>query len=147
MLKALIILAAWLVVAPNGTREQWDTQPSVDKIPAGSKVIQLKKGTLERDFYFVNDAGDVVKPTPPNLPPPADSRSFQQAIFADQEIAPEAKLELLKFFPLIDKHAAEPAYLQPTWAAMVAVYGGSWLTKDVRAKVEAYAELFHMSIK
>lgn len=149
MIKSLLI-ATWIAIAPNGMREIWisDVAPVPGKeVPANYKVIRAKAGFTEKDLFHVNDDGDVVKPAPPLVPPQPDSRSFQQALFADQEIPPEAKLELLKFFPLIEKHAAEPVYLLPTWAAMVAVYGGSWLTKDVQAKVEAYAEQFHVSIK
>lgn len=147
---SILALAAWITVAPNGMREIWisDNAPVPGQnIPADYQVIKAKKDFSERDLFFVQSDGEVVRPPAPEVVPGPNAKDFQSAIFADQDIPLPAKLELIKFFPLVEKHAHEPEYLKPTWAALVAVYGSTWLTEAVQAKVEAYAAAFRLEVK
>lgn len=144
-----VLIATWLLIPPNGARQVCDFDPT-SKAPPGSKVIQIKDFESKNlDYFDADQNGKAVyaPPTPAPAVETADTIGFEQALFEDPELSPVVKVELMKFFPLIDKHGRNPAVLVPAWGAVCAVYGKDWLTSEVQEKVEQYASRYKVQIK
>lgn len=57
-----LIVAAWIVVAPNGFRDVYDKQPDPKLIPPSSKVIECATFKMRTDDpYLVQDNGTLAQ--------------------------------------------------------------------------------------
>ncbi len=120
---------------------------------------------LDSNNHGVRYEGDAPNPNWVIVPPPVngqdtwdavnqawiphvspDPNSFEVSIFQDQTLTVEAKLSLMTFFPLVDKHQNDVAMLQAAWSMMQQAFGSTWLTPAVVAIVQAYADACHLQI-
>lgn len=145
-----ILAAMFLIVAPNGSREKWitgnDQPPKANQVPAGSEIFPIPAGTKDEDLFFLQPNGSIVKPQPQAAVDYPLVSKMEEAIFQDETLPLYTKVELIKFFPLLERYSAEPAFLQPAWAAIKAVYAEAWLPAKEAEKVEAYAAEFHVPL-
>lgn len=81
----------------------------------------------------------------PPIPPP-DPKQFQSLILASPDIPLPAKANLMQYFASLEQHANNPPGLQAGWQVLIAVYGETWLTQDIRTIVENYASQTNMPI-
>lgn len=110
----LIALATWLVIAPNGTREVWDIEPTPGvNAPKDSKVVPLKKGTAERDLYFVQDDGEIKRPDPPVVVPMPSTERFLEALAEDANVNTGLFLVAFKVAKI-----RNPVKRQEVWTAL-----------------------------
>lgn len=80
----------------------------------------------------------------PNKEP--DIQSFKSAIFQDQNMPILSKMELLKYFPLVEQYANQPLLMQEAWLGVKFAYSSSWLSSTVVDAVETYAEQFNIPL-
>lgn len=147
MLRAEAEPGRFLTVHPDGHKETWNSRPTFSD---GTTILvwEIVDGDTDPSHYVSNGDGTSRHELP--APPPAPESQpnlpgFKAAIFADPDLTPAAKVNLLLFFPLIDQYVAQPANMIAAWGAIKAA-SFVWLTQDVIDKVEAYAAANHVTI-
>lgn len=71
---------------------------------------------------------------------------FKYYISNDSEISMEAKVELIKYFPLLEDYLTRDATVKSTWLRIKSVYGLSWLTPSIQSIIEEYAVQFNIPL-
>lgn len=71
-----------------------------------------------------------------------DFNTFKKALFVDKTIPAAAKVELIKYFPILEQHLKEKEIVQAAWAQVKSTYQGSWLPAEIQSKVEEYAQTY-----
>lgn len=106
-------------------------------------------GDVDIHNYLLSNGVVTYSPPPPpeqHVDPNApDGSAFILAIFQDQTITPVQKSNIILLFPLLSQHINEPDLLQAAWGNLKAS-GSDWLSPELIAKVENYAETFHVKI-
>ncbi|MBY0548730.1 MAG: hypothetical protein K2W95_15780 [Candidatus Obscuribacterales bacterium] len=140
---------SFLTIHADGHRESWNQEPQPNQVSPGTVILRwsLVNGDANPNNYVDNGDGTARREPPevPLTPPAVNVPAFKGAIFADPEIEPAAKVNLLLFFPLIDQYASQPAQMVAAWSAIKAA-AFPWLTEGVITKVETYAAANNVTI-
>ena len=154
--------ADYLVQQPNDTVPTMivskSSAPIVGQdVPAGSRVAPFvpQSGDAYPGNYRISESNVVSysPPAPPVVAQPDPNApkvlEFQTAIFNDNDLPIESRMAIADKFPLINQFmSVAPVQMTMYWAGLKMGAGTTypWLTPEMIAKVEAYAETYHIPL-
>ncbi|MBX9570910.1 MAG: hypothetical protein K2X77_18595 [Candidatus Obscuribacterales bacterium] len=105
----------WLVIHPNGTREEWrqSKKPEVSQIPTGSQILEWdpQSGESKDPNMYVRGIGDRAVYQPPPAPPtPSDEEKAVAEVIqmleekaGDPSLSDEGYIKLFRISRIRDK--------------------------------------------
>lgn len=99
-------------------------------------------------YDYLYQSGEVIyspQTMGPKEPLP-DPRMFQGLIITDPSMTDLTKARLMQYFGSIGQNADNLPGLQAGWQILIAAYGDTWLTPEVKAIVEGHAAAANMPL-
>lgn len=111
--------------------------------PAGLRVDWLDGATDQEKSTEATLAGsfDWIDQPNPNI------QGFELSVFADQTIPVATKVEIYKWFPLLEAHAGVDAQRMLVWSQLVQAYGSTWLDSPTQTTLKNYAATANMPLE
>lgn len=115
----------------SGVAYTWLSAPANPAINAPISQLQIVNGALA----IIPPVATPVIPATSLL---QNVKTAETNIISDTTIPTEAKLELSKFFTLLNNNLNQVGLIQTFWQDMISAYSSTWLTSAVQTSVENY---------
>lgn len=103
----------------------------VDWLDAATDQEKSTESTLSNSFDWLDQPN-------PNI------QGFELAVFVDGTLPVVTKVEIYKWFPLLEAHAGIDAQRKLVWSQLVEAYGASWLDAPTQTILKNYASTANM---